>query len=450
MPKSIDIKILFVILLLLFNGAIGFIKTDPLLSIFDFLENFSPLFEFREIGNYNVYFNNYLIMCLLIPYFMVFSLKNLVSIKLSYLQIFFLMFLIYRLLNDLIVNYQDVLRGELGTVLLYTMYILLFLIVILAINNNLIKLTEMYSMFVNIIVITSIVNSIFIVYQFYIEFTLTYSSFSFFESFRYIRPVSLMGVVTVNSMFIGLGLLILLYKLFDNEFKTRKQKVYVFIGCTIMLLGQFLSGSRGGILAVLIIIIVTLILKYKSIKIKNSMLIFLLITSSIMLLLLLMNLSYLVQYIETVFISDSATGSNNSRFEKWGIAISLFALHPFIGIGTNKFGEYQYAITNGWSNSNPHNVYLQLLAENGLFVFVLFIMIMAFLLFKIVTRKDLNNSFVSLALFYWLTSATYMGTLDNFILGSLFCITVSILSEQIKGGHNFGTNNLSISRLEKS
>lgn len=81
------------------------------------------------------------------------------------------------------------------------------------------------------------------------------------------------------------------------------------------------------------------------------------------------------------------------RFRLWGAAIEMWKANPILGVGYGNFPKLSDQYTSGSSlNSNlTHNTYLSLLAESGVFVFLLVLGILIFLLWKLM-RSQSNSS----------------------------------------------------------
>lgn len=73
---------------------------------------------------------------------------------------------------------------------------------------------------------------------------------------------------------------------------------------------------------------------------------------------------------------DPGASSLRFRFESWVVALKMFANNPILGVGLGQaLGQYE-AYTPVWAtypgNNNIHNVFLEVLAELGLFAFIAF------------------------------------------------------------------------------
>lgn len=78
--------------------------------------------------------------------------------------------------------------------------------------------------------------------------------------------------------------------------------------------------------------------------------------------------------------------SEGDRLRAWSYALDAFAKDPMLGIGPGNFGQ-KYI-------SYPHNIYLELLSESGIFSFLALFILTGFCLFKAFTRISLSTFFV--------------------------------------------------------
>jgi O-antigen ligase len=417
-------KIIFFILLLAFCGHISVIRNSNFYNSFDFLSILSPIVDIREFGNYKVFFiNNIVIICIL---FLAIYLPRLIKdYGIKRVEFFFVILLFYRPLNDIIINFPDVFKGKVGILLTYSSFIVIYLLILMISRSNKENLANLYNIVKKVFIISGLINSIVIIIQFLIEYHLYYQGFSIFESFRFIRPISLMGVVTVNSMFIGFSCIFLIDSLFKEE--NKKMKLLLLLGLFLLIIGEVFTSSRGGLLVLILIGSIHVILNINRKKVISLVIVGSLILLPLLSLIIILFKDFFDTYIETVFLSNSASSSNDSRLFKWKLALNFFKENPLLGIGTQQFGILQSQLTNGWSSSNPHNLMLQLLSENGLIYTLYFYGVLIY--FLITYYKKLKNSEyypIYFAILYWFFSSFYMGVLDNLILGLSFVILLAL------------------------
>lgn len=121
--------------------------------------------------------------------------------------------------------------------------------------------------------------------------------------------------------------------------------------------------------------------------------------------------------IDTLTLENSVS----SRDLKQEIALEQFRSSPFLGIGTGQYANAEAALAadakSGLHGTNPHNVYLQVLCENGLIGFVPLIASTIALLLLVMKRK---NSVALILLLLYLAIAWSLGILYSVAFTSLF------------------------------
>lgn len=361
-------------------------------------------------------------------YFFVFVIPNLNSLKLGLLEVFFSMLLLYRGINDVVVSLFAMEPIGVGYILKYITYVILYASIIFALRNSPIKSQELFiKNFTNIFIISGIVNSVVIIIQFFYEYSIFYSSMNLLETFRFIRPISLMGVVTVNSMFIGFSIILLVSKY--KYFKTTISKLFFFLLLFTLVLGELFTSSRGGFLILFLTFIHVLVINYNKFKISAKIMIRCSILFLILVVAYFITQDLILSYLENVFLSNSANASNDSRLSKWGLALDLFLQYPAFGVGTGNYNTIQSALTSGWSSSNPHNVLLQILSENGLIYTLLFYSILIYFFFKYHFKLRQTQYYpIYAVIVYWFYSSFYMSTLDNMVLGMSFVSMLAVIA----------------------
>lgn len=142
-----------------------------------------------------------------------------------------------------------------------------------------------------------------------------------------------------------------------------------------------LSNSRQGIIAFIIGISVVILTYFyvKSIKLFRIMLTFF-IAIFILIILAMIQIGPLVKFV----YKDSVS----IRGYYWRAAIKMFESNIFFGVGTDNYGRYfrqfrekEYPITYGnlITSDNAHNVPLQIFSTSGIFVGILYLLIVMFI-----------------------------------------------------------------------
>lgn len=173
---------------------------------------------------------------------------------------------------------------------------------------------------------------------------------------------------------------------------TTKSKIFYYVTTIICLTALFLTYSRGAYITLLVVSILYLL--FYALNMANIKLLF----KKIVLILLLVFISgifmfsvnqvrkiyhpQVISFTEKVYFeSDEKNVSATSRLDFWKGSLEIFADNTYFGAGPGSFEyvfpTYQKSLL-GNSNS-PHNLFLKLLSENGLFValsFFIFLLIL--------------------------------------------------------------------------
>lgn len=183
-------------------------------------------------------------------------------------------------------------------------------------------------------------------------------------------------------------------------------KVLLVISIVIILTALFLTYSRGAYLtlvamAILHIVILAISKAKPKELIKKFVLIFLLVLVSIILTIPInqirkLNHQDVISFTEKVsFESDEQTVSATNRMDFWKGSALIFADNPYFGTGPGSF-EYVFPAYQesflGNSNS-PHNFFLKILSENGIFAAVFIIMFLIWLFYSTLRNyKDITKA----------------------------------------------------------
>lgn len=128
--------------------------------------------------------------------------------------------------------------------------------------------------------------------------------------------------------------------------------------------------------------------------------------------------------IDSLTIQESVS----SRELKQQIALEQFSGAPILGIGTGQYANVEASLNapanSGLHGTNPHNVYLQVLCENGLVGFIPFVVSAAALFVLAMKRK---NSFAVILLLLYFAIAWSLGILYSVAFTSFLVALVSAL-----------------------
>lgn len=204
-------------------------------------------------------------------------------------------------------------------------------------------------------------------------------------------------------------LIISLYFLSDKLKKEINFRyIYIFLGIELIFI--FVSGERAAFLAIALFYLFLILL-------KNDYKIFNLILSIILILLLVVSLNLFDNVGDRFIQTINSINSNKLQFMPYTpaheahyiSALRMFIDYPIFGIGTNLFEIYctqkPYFVESSCA-SHPHNIYMQILAENGLvgftFLFGFFIFLVCLIfnnsLFKYSSRFILKDCQIPIVL----------------------------------------------------
>ena len=204
-------------------------------------------------------------------------------------------------------------------------------------------------------------------------------------------------------------LIIGLYFLSD-KLKREINVRYIYIFLVIELIFIFVSGERAAFLSIALFYLFLILL-------KNDYKIFNLILSIILILLLVVSLNLFDNVGDRFIQTINSINSNKLQFMPYTpaheahyiSALRMFIDYPIFGIGTNLFEIYctqkPYFVESSCA-SHPHNIYMQILAENGLvgftFLFGFFIFLVCLIfnnsLFKYSSRFILKDCQIPIVL----------------------------------------------------
>lgn len=212
-----------------------------------------------------------------------------------------------------------------------------------------------------------------------------------------------MGLVThysTSGMYMSLGLilssaLILVEKMQSGE--TTKLKLFLVVAFAVALL---LTGKRANILFSTCAFFAMYFIGYVRGNIKNKikqiLVIFLL---GVVICAFISQISIFQESIARFFVTGDLDQVSTGRVSGlWIPALRAFSENPFLGIGWNQF-RYQFPQMQGiyYINNDCHNIYIQLLCENGIIGFCIFAFVMLYTFFLIckIVSKEKNKKYSS-------------------------------------------------------
>lgn len=178
-----------------------------------------------------------------------------------------------------------------------------------------------------------------------------------------------------------------------------KSRLFLLISILFFLYGIFNSGSKTAFLVLGIISTLTL-LKYLIFNFKSIFNYKLILLLSVMLIAAMQIDFYKIEAVSNILGRTKDMGTAEQRFISWKAGQHMIEEHPLLGVGLSEFGKYthKYAETKIRATS-AHNSYIQLLAESGIFVFILFMGFLFILLiknFNIIIHSDIFWIYLSL------------------------------------------------------
>lgn len=186
-----------------------------------------------------------------------------------------------------------------------------------------------------------------------------------------------------NAFYISVGILISYCYL--NIYR-QNSGLFIWTFLTVLFLALLLTGKRGHLLATILSMLIIYVVYSKVLK-RNV--IFKIIQFSILLITLISLLIYLVPEASTPLmrlIESNEDDLTSGRIGLYINAIEIFKEKPILGWGTGVFHNL-YGI-------GTHNIYLQLLCENGIIGFLIFMIIVILNLitcYKMISIANIND-----------------------------------------------------------
>lgn len=196
------------------------------------------------------------------------------------------------------------------------------------------------------------------------------------------------------------------------------------LGFILCIITNLLTFSRGGIVALILVIILYILLadflkKVKMILVALLCLVVIYVACSFM----QIDLNQIISSRINDFISDKGSG----RFELWEQAINYFMSHPLLGIGAFNFSDY-YAFEHN-EKLYVHNTYLEILVEAGIIGFLFYFSFLLLFIIKLFKTKLYNEKpFIVLTLFAFLLQMVSLSLMINEALFSFLAIALKYIS----------------------
>lgn len=268
-----------------------------------------------------------------------------------------------------------------------------------------------------------------------ISVAMSISSFNLINSNGSLASGYLMNYASVGRAS-GVGLLILCCLVFFRN-TSFKMKLFATTVFALILFSVLISGARMPLIATLTLLVY---LYFKSVRIENRILYvnkgFKWLTSLFLLSILsfftiadsalFSRVMYRLGLLKNIEVGSDPTG----RLDRYERAMSMWRDSPLFGEGIGSFG---LSFTGVDSTNYPHNIFLEILAELGLFGLLLFLttLILSFFFMIRAYKNDYTDKAVILAVIlgflYFLFSASVAGDInDNKILITFIALGFSL------------------------
>jgi O-antigen ligase len=197
--------------------------------------------------------------------------------------------------------------------------------------------------------------------------------------------------------------------LFFSFYLTHLKGMKHSIGFILCVITSLLTFSRGGIVALILVVLLYMLLANFSKKVKMMTL------SLLCLVGLYTSGSFLqIDFNQIIYsrINDFTTDGGSGRFELWGQALDYFMSRPIFGIGAFNFSDY-YAFEHN-KILYVHNTYLEVLVESGIIGFLFYfssLLMLVITFFR--TKLHKEKPYIVLTLFAFLLQMLSLSLMIN-------------------------------------
>ncbi len=170
--------------------------------------------------------------------------------------------------------------------------------------------------------------------------------------------------------------------------KKRKDKIIYLIITLLIIVSITLTGSRNALLGLIIgFAFLMFFYSWKFITWVGGIGI----------------ITVFIPSVRTRILKIGDTSQNMSRIKLWRVALDIIRDHPILGVGNGNYstfyqrykGKYSYINYNPTTNVHPHNIFLKVQCELGIFGLAVFLGLISSILFSILRFiKFVKNSFV--------------------------------------------------------
>ncbi|WP_052245823.1 O-antigen ligase [Sporosarcina sp. ZBG7A] len=201
------------------------------------------------------------------------------------------------------------------------------------------------------------------------------------------------------------------------------------IGLALCMFTTVLTFSRGGILAMLIIILTYMVICNSSTRRRTMTTMGLIFIAAGYFAVFIMKIN--IGGLLTGRIADFSNDGGSGRFELWRRAWEYFLAHPVIGIGADNFIEYNKVYYG--ESLYTHNTLLQILSESGLVGLCLYLLFLLFVLVHLMKRHVIKeHPYLLLSFLAFLMQIMSL----SLIIHEVFILYLAILSVTLQRAEN--------------
>lgn len=209
-------------------------------------------------------------------------------------------------------------------------------------------------------------------------------------------------------------------------FSVNRLKIFLFFSF-FFLLGIFWSESKGALLSCLLCVLMIIFTQFRGRKIKVLVL-------SLIGFFIIFN-QFVQDYIQNHYpgsrllaifrifngeLQESDQGSVGVRSELLSEAINFFIANPIFGIGLGNFKAY-----STFSFDYPHNAHVEIFAENGIFLGILYLIFISYGL-------TVSHGFLKIIIIYFLAVCTFSGDLGYLRFAFVFILLGVCINSRLK------------------
>lgn len=195
-------------------------------------------------------------------------------------------------------------------------------------------------------------------------------------------------------------------------FLHNKNRTFLILSIMAFLYGIFYAGSKSAFLA-LAVILILLMFKYLIYDLKYVFN-YKFAVFTIILLFGAMQIDFLkIDVVSKMLDRTKKSGTAEQRFQSWRAGQHMIENHPFLGVGIAQFANNAQKYSEvRVEHPAPHNLYIRLMAESGIIVFLLFL---SFLLTILIS----NFTYIMYSNYLWI----YISLLSLLLMGMTLGLT---------------------------